>query len=130
MVSISGHDVGNTPRILLTDTAGRLSIVMRAADDAKMNYTVLGGILETTIWTPAAGKKWVLTDLIVSATANCGITIRDNTAGATIMTFIILANTTLPINLQTPIVSGAANRVLTAQTSAITVAITTSGYEQ
>jgi len=126
----AGHDVDHTPRILKTDTKGRVVTVMRGADGPMRKYVALGGVGETTVWDPTAGTKWCITDIIVSCTANAGITFRDGTAGATFMSFIMLANTTISMNLQTPLVSAAADNNLTAQTSAATVAITVCGYEE
>jgi hypothetical protein len=126
---INGADENSYVHTILVDTEGRIITVMKGADTPIRKYVVLGGVGETTLWDPTAGTKWVVTDLIISCTANAGITIRDGTAGATFMTFVVLANTTLSINLQTPFLSVAADNNLTAQTSAATVAITTSGYE-
>ena len=130
MVLIAGSDTTKTPHEVLTDTVGRIIDVKRGADGPIRKYVALGGVGETTIWDPTAGKKWVITDIIVSCTANAGITFRDGTAGATFMSFIMLANTTISMNLQTPLMSVAADNNFTAQTSAITVAITVSGYEE
>ena len=123
-------DVDHVAHDLRTDTEGRIVTVMRGADDPMRKYVALGGIGETTIWDPTAGYKWVITDIVVSCTANCGVTFRDGTAGATIMAFVMLANTTIKMNFQTPIMSTAADNNFTAQTSAATVAITVFGYEE
>lgn len=127
---LNAADSANTPHNILTDTKGRIIDVRRGADSPMRKYVALGGLLETTVWDPTAGTKFVITDIIVSCTANAGITFRDGTAGATFMSFIMLANTTISMNLQTPFVSTAADNNFTAQTSAITVAITVSGYEE
>jgi hypothetical protein len=127
-VSVS-DSVGNVHNIR-SDTKGRVVTVMRGADGPARKYVALGGVGETTIWDPTAGTKWCVTDIIVSCTANAGITFRDGTAGATFMTFVMLANTTISMNFQTPIVSTTADNNFTAQTSAATVAITLLGYEE
>ena len=126
---IAGADSTGNVHTLLTDTKGRLIDVRRGADAPMRKYVALGGVGETTVWDPTAGTKFVITDIIVSCTANAGITFRDGTAGATFMSFIMLANTTISMNLQTPLVSTTADNNFTAQTSAATVAITVSGYE-
>jgi hypothetical protein len=126
----SGIDSINNVHPLLTDTKGRIIDVKRGADAPIRNYVALANLNETTVWDPTAGTKFVITDIIVSCTANAGITFRDGTAGAVFMSFIMLANTTISMNLQTPLVSTAADNNFTAQTSAITVAITVSGYEE
>jgi len=81
---------------------------------------------ETTIWTPATGKKFRLMGLwITQGVVTGAVTLKDNTAGTTI--FIIPQNTIAvamaPIYLGNGILSAAANNVLTA-TGASTETIT------
>lgn len=81
---------------------------------------------ETTIWTPAAGKKFRLMGFCISqGVATGAVTLKDNTAGSTIL--LIPQNTlgqavcvSLSVN---GILSAAANNVLTA-TGASTETIT------
>lgn len=81
---------------------------------------------ETTIWTPAAGKKFRLMGFVLTQGVATGtVTLKDNTAGTTILT--IPANTIGVVVASPPmgngILSGAANNVLTA-TGASTETIT------
>jgi hypothetical protein len=83
---------------------------------------------ETTVWTPAGGKRFRLMGYVLTQTTATGnITVRDNTAGATIL--IIPANTLGAAFAAPPmgngILSAAANNVLTFQ-GASTEAV--SGY--
>jgi hypothetical protein len=127
---IAGSCKDNEVHAIRTDCSGRQVIVMRGADDPVRKYVALGGILETTVWTPTVGYKFVITDILVSCTANSIITFRDGTAGATIAIFAMLANTTIKMNFQTPIMSTTTNNNFTAQTTAATVAISVFGYEE
>lgn len=73
---------------------------------------------ETTIWTPAGGKKFRLMGfLLAQGVATGAVTLKDNTAGSTI--YIIPPHTVgvviPPPNLGNGILSAAANNVLTAQ---------------
>lgn len=73
---------------------------------------------ETTIWTPAAGKKFRLMGYaIAQGTVTGAVTLRDNTAGPTIL--VIPQNTVGVASIAPPlgngILSAAANNVLTAQ---------------
>lgn len=72
---------------------------------------------ETTIWTPAAGKKFRLMGYAITQGAATGaVTLRDNTAGTTIL--VIPPNTVGVVQLSPAmgngILSAAANNVLTA----------------
>lgn len=76
------------------------------------------GAGEVAIWTPAAGKKFRLMGYVVTQGVATGlVTLRDNTAGTTILTIpphtigVALAGP----NMGNGILSAAANNVLTAQ---------------
>lgn len=72
------------------------------------------GTTETTIWTPAAGKKFRLMGFLLTVGAASTLTFKDNTAGATI--FIARGTADQPISvpsLGNGLLSGAADRVLT-----------------
>ncbi|MDE2472408.1 MAG: hypothetical protein KGL35_27680 [Bradyrhizobium sp.] len=71
---------------------------------------------ETTVWTPATGKKFRLMGfMLAQGVATGAVTFKDNTAGATI--FIMPAHTVgvgMVVHLGNGILSAAANNVLTA----------------
>jgi len=129
MVLIAGEHIDLSTHAIKVDEEGHLIIVMRGADLPVRHYAALVGVGETTVWDPTAGTKFVITDILVSCTANSIITFRDGTAGATMGIFAMLANTTIKMNFQTPLMSAVGDNNFTAQTTAATVAITTSGYE-
>jgi len=129
-MSLAARDANGNSKHIKTDSQGRIITVGRGADGPMRKYVALAGVGETTIWDPTAGTKFVVTDIIVSCTANAGITMRDGTGGAIIMQMVMLANTTVSMNLQTPIMSTTADNNFTAQTSAATVGITLLGYEE
>ena len=92
-------------------------------------YVALGTTAETTIWDPTSGKKFVITDIFVSATAAGTCTIRDGTAGTTFLIASLAENGGFITNLQTPIESATADNNLTAQASAATQYVLVCGYE-
>jgi hypothetical protein len=92
-------------------------------------YVALGTTNETTVWDPTAGKKFVITDIHISATAAGTCTLRDGTAGTVFWIGSFAANGGMVSNLQTPIQSATADNSLTAQASAITQYILITGYE-
>ena len=93
------------------DSAGR--VMIRMADTFK-NLNAINTNAEITAWTPAAGKKFRLMGLYLSTTVSATVLIKDNTAGTTILTLPMIANTPIgPLNLGNGILSAAANNVLT-----------------
>lgn len=78
------------------------------------SVALAAGTTETTIWTPASGKKFRLLKLTITVGAQSILTFKDNTAGTTILTMEPAANTPLQIDFgRLGILSGAADRVLT-----------------
>jgi hypothetical protein len=78
--------------------------------------SLTAGTAETTIWTPASGKKFRLQGLVLTAGAGTLLTFKDNTAGSTIFTLTVPANTPTQITpalLGNGVLSAAANNVLT-----------------
>jgi hypothetical protein len=72
------------------------------------------GTAETTIWTPAAGKKFRLMGFILTCGAASTLTFKDGTGLATIFAARGGLDVPIPVpNLGNGILSGAANRVLT-----------------
>jgi hypothetical protein len=92
-------------------------------------YVALGNANETTVWDPTTGKKFVITDIFVSATAAGTCTLRDGTAGTTFLIASLATNGGFVSNLKTEIISTTADNNLTAQASAETQYITICGYE-
>jgi len=92
-------------------------------------YVALANTNETTIWDPTAGKKFVITDIFVSATAAGTCTLKDGTTGTTFLIASLAANGGFVSNLQTPIQSATADNNLTGTASAATQYITVCGYE-
>lgn len=68
---------------------------------------------ETTIWTPAAGKKFRLMGFVLTTGAQTVLTFKDNTAGTTIAVVELAANSPFRLDLGNGILSTAANNVLT-----------------
>lgn len=72
------------------------------------------GTTETTIWTPAAGKKFRLMGFLLTCGAASTLAFKDNTAGATIFAARGATDTPIsPSGMGNGILSAAANNVLT-----------------
>lgn len=74
---------------------------------------------EVTVWTPAPGKKFVVTSAILAASAACNLTLRDNTAGTILAVVPLPVNTaqTVQLSFLPALVSATANNVLTMTSS-------------
>lgn len=105
---------------MATGSAGQgiaeVAVVGIGAPTVFKNLNAVTITSETTIWTPAAGKKFRLMGFVLTqGTATGNVTLKDNTAGTTIL--IIPATTLgqpLSMALGNGILSAAANNVLTA----------------
>lgn len=71
------------------------------------------GTAETTIWTPATGKRFRLRKLILTTDVAAKLTFKDNTAGTTILVLQTSAGVPIQCDLESGIRSGAVDRVLT-----------------
>jgi hypothetical protein len=89
----------------------------RTRVQSKLTAVSLGaGTTETTIWDPAAGKKFRLMGFVLTASAGTLLTFKDDTGGTTIFTLTVPAGVPVVVGpdvLGNGIVSGAADRVLT-----------------
>jgi len=84
------------------------------------------------IWTPASGKKFVITDIVIATSAGGTITIFDNTNDTTnrIIKVYLSANSGVTNNYRKPVVSSTADNVLKYTTgTGIAGSLTISGYE-
>lgn len=76
------------------------------------------GTAETTIWTPAAGKKFRLLGFLLTCGLAATLTFKDNTAGTTIFVARGAADAPItPSDMGNGFLSGAANRLLTVTRS-------------
>jgi hypothetical protein len=103
-----------------------------------INYTPIrkyiagaGAQTDTIVWSPAAGKKWVITDLICSLSAAGTITFEEDKTGGDEVVFALdwAANGGVSSNLQTPIFGTEDDADLIVTTTAGNVKILVLGYE-
>lgn len=86
---------------------------------------------DDVVWSPAAGKRWYVTDIMLSCDADCTVTFEDDlTAGdSTVMKFALKANQGFCKSFRTPLFSGEDAADLLATTTAGNVYVTVTGYE-
>lgn len=97
----------------------------------KKYYTSAGAVTDGIIWSPAAGKRWYVTDLIINVSAAATVTLEDDLAGgdSAVMKFELAANSGISHSFNTPLYSGEDAADLLITTSAGNVYVTCVGYE-
>lgn len=97
----------------------------------KKYYTNAGAVTDGIIWSPAAGKRWYITDIFISVSAATTITLEDGkTAGdEAVWKAELAANSGWSHSFNTPLFSGEDAADLLVTTTAGNVYITTTGYE-
>ena len=97
----------------------------------KKYYTSAGAATDGIVWSPAAGKRWYVTDLIINTSAAATVTLEDDlVAGdSAVMKFELAANSGITHTFQTPLFSGEDAADLLVTTSAGNIYITVTGYE-
>lgn len=120
-------DANKTPMMLRTDTSGYLKInkhewngtawVAELTPTVFKVFDVAVCATETTIWTPATGKKFRLMGYTGGTSAAGTIALKDNTGGTSI--FTSRTGTSIPFSsdLKRGILSATANNVLTITSS-------------
>lgn len=140
--------VGNPVNVSLTSTivtiatipAGTNSIGQiqpskyPTTDDAEyMNkyYTSAGAATDGIVWSPASGKRWYVTDLIISVSAATTVTLEDDKAGGdnAVLKVDLAANGGFCKRFRTPLASGEDAADLIVTTTAGNIYVTACGYE-
>lgn len=133
-----------------TPDPASLPTIVEQSDPSKLKSTVIGAVTtnkgdtnytkvkktgfyvaqqtDTILWTPTAGKKFVITDIVVSVGAEMVVHLEDGTTK--IWDWDFAAHGGAVINLQTPDESAAVDNVLSITTSAAgRCSIKVLGYE-
>ena len=90
-----------------------------------------GAITGSTVWDPTGGTKFVLTNIFVNATADCTVTLFDQTDNTTNRIFKaeMADKQSIEIPFKKPLESATADNILKLTTSAAGGSITVVGYE-
>jgi hypothetical protein len=140
----------DTPNTALSGTDGDYSVIAVSSTGAvrtappsedfaalangpqvKKYYTNAGAVTDGIVWSPAAGKRWYVTDIILNVSAACTVTFEDDKAGGdeAVMKFEFAANSGISHSFATPWFSGEDAADLLVTTTAGNVYITITGYE-
>jgi hypothetical protein len=97
----------------------------------KKYYTSAGAVTDGIIWSPAAGKRWFVTDIFLQVSADATVTIEDDKAGGDdpIWKAELKAGSGWSQSFRTPWFSGEDAADLMVTTTAGNVYITVTGYE-
>jgi len=100
---------------------------------AQKYYTNAGAVTDGIIWSPAAGKRWHITELVLNVSAAAVVTIEDDLAGgdSPILKFELAANSgvVIPFGELYPLTSAEDAADLIITTSAGNIYVTAVGYE-
>lgn len=123
---------------LATDMAGGIRTALYETDFAvlgtnhvKKYYTNSGAVTDGIVWSPAAGKRWYVTDIFINTSAAATITLEDDLAGgdSPVWKAELAANSGWSHHFGTPLFSGEDAADLIITTSAGNVYVTVTGYE-
>jgi len=97
----------------------------------KKYYTHSGAVTDGIIWSPAAGKRWYITDIFINVSADATVTLEDDLSGgdSVIWKAELAANSGWSHSFTTPLYSGEDAADLTITTSAGNVYALVVGYE-
>lgn len=97
----------------------------------KKYYTNAGAVTDGIVWSPAAGKRWYVTDIFINVSAAATVTLEDDlVAGdAAVWKAELAANSGWSHSFNTPLFSGEDAADLLITTSAGNVYVMVTGYE-
>lgn len=128
----------NDYHYLATDMVGGLRTALYETDFAvlgtnhvKKYYTSAGAVTDGIVWSPAAGKRWYVTDIFIQVSAAATVTLEDDLAAgdSALWKAELAANSGWSHSFSTPLFSGEDAADLLITTSAGNVYVTATGYE-
>lgn len=135
--AVAGTDGDYIP--LATSSTGAIRVAPISEDFAalangpqvKKYYTSAGAATDGIIWSPAAGKRWYVTDIFINISAAATITLEDDLAAgdSAVWKAELAANSGWSHPFNTPLFSGEDAADLLITTSAGNVYVTVTGYE-
>lgn len=132
----SGTDADYTP-IAVTST-GVVQTIRADEDFAALansgkvkKYYTAATPTDGIIWSPAAGKRWYVTDIFIGVSAASTVTLEDDLTGgdSAVWAMQLAANSGWSHSFETPLYSGEDAADLTITATAGTVYVTVTGYE-
>lgn len=134
--ALSGTDLDYTPIAVYRTGALRVAppeedFAVLGSNSVKKYYTNAGAVTDGIVWSPAAGKRWYVTDIFINVSAAATVTLEDDLAGgdSAVWKAELAANSGWSHSFSTPLFSGEDAADLIITTSAANVYVTVTGYE-
>ena len=127
-MNIAGVDVSATVPVPVRPNEFELAGI---TTHVKKYYTYAGAVTDGIIWSPAAGKRWYITDIFIQVSAASTVTLEDDLAGgdSAIWKAELAANSGWSHSFNTPWFSGEDAADLIITTSAGNIYCMVVGYE-
>lgn len=128
-MNIAGVDVSAT--VPMPVRPNEYDLATASTTHVKKYYTNAGAVTDGIIWSPAAGKRWFVTDIYIQVSAAATVTLEDDLAAgdSPIWKAELAANSGWSHSFQTPWFSGEDAADLIITTTAGNVYVTCVGYE-
>jgi len=134
--ALTGSDLDYSPVAVYRTGALRIAppeedFAVLGSNSVKKYYSATGAVTDGIVWSPAAGKRWYVTDIFVGISAAATITLEDDlTAGdSTVWAMDAAANSGWSHHFSTPLFSGEDAMDLIITTTAGNVKVMVVGYE-
>lgn len=130
-VAATGPLTNTELRATAVPVSGTVTDSIAATTFIAKTYDWTGAVTGGTVWQPAGGKKFVICDIVISASGACTVTLFDGTDNTTlrVMKLNTVAGGGISFNYRKPYVSATADNILKITTSATGGFLTVSGYE-
>lgn len=134
--SLAGTDLDYIPVATYKTGAVRTALVEEdfaalGSNHVKKYYTNAGAVTDGIVWSPAAGKRWYVTDIFINVSAAAAVTLEDGKGAGddVVWKAELAANSGWSHSFGTPLFSGEDAADLLVTTSAGNVYIMITGYE-
>jgi hypothetical protein len=134
--ALAGTDLDYSPIGLYRDGSIRVAppesdFAVLGSNSVKKYYTNAGAVTDGIVWSPAAGKRWYVTDIFINVSAAATVTLEDDKAGGdeAVWKAELAANSGWSHSFSTPFFSGEDAADLIITTTAGNVYVTIAGYE-
>ena len=134
--ALAGTDLDYSPIGVYRDGSLRLAppesdFAVLGSNSVKKYFTSAGAATDGIVWSPAAGKRWYVTDIFINVSAAATVTLEDDLAAgdSPVWKAELAANSGWSHKFSTPLFSGEDAADLLITTSAGNVYVTITGYE-